>query len=409
MRRFSAAIVGGGHAGAQAAIALRQRKFAGSIAIISDEADPPYERPPLSKDYLAGEKSFERIMIRPEAFWRERNVDLLLRRRVVQVEPAAKQFHTQDGEVVGYDTLIWAAGGRPRELTCAGRTLAGVHTLRTRADADQLMLQLPGVRTVCVIGGGYIGLEAAAIFSKLGRNVVLLEAQDRLLARVGGRALSTFLEAKHRSRGVDVQLNATVTSFQGVDGRVCSVNLAHRGRVDCDLVVVGIGIVPVAEPLVRAGARGGDGVRVDEFCRTELPEVFAIGDCALHAAPFGGGALIRVESVQNANDMAVTVAAFLTGSPAPYAALPWFWSNQFDVRLQTVGLSLGYDAELIRGDPDSGSFSIVYLRRGIVVALDCVNAPQDYVQGRALVARRASPSPALLVDPTTPLKQLVAA
>lgn len=408
--RYEALIVGAGHGGAQVAADLRQRKFEGAIAIVGEEADPPYKRPPLSKDYLlCGEKSFERIELHPAAFWRENHIELLLGRRVVSVDPQARTVLTQDGAAIGYGTLIWAAGGHARRLSCPGHDLMGVHTLRTRADADRIMSELPAVESACVIGGGYIGLEAAAALTKAGKKVVVLEALDRVLARVAGVALSRFYEAQHRAQGVDVRLNQSVTRIEGADGRVTGVRVATGEIIGCQMLVVGIGIIPAVQPLLDAGAQGGNGVSVDEHCRTSLPDVFAIGDCALHANAFAAGLPIRLESIQNASDMAHAVAKTLTGHPEPYRALPWFWSNQYDLRLQTVGISTGHDQEILRGDPATRSFSIVYLKDGHVVALDCVNSVKDYVQGRALVLARANLDVVALQNIAKPLKEWVPA
>jgi 3-phenylpropionate/trans-cinnamate dioxygenase ferredoxin reductase subunit len=406
--RFDVVIVGGGHGGAQAAIALRQHGFAGSIAIVGEEPDLPYERPPLSKAYLAGSKPFERLLIRPAAFWDERQVAMLGGRRVVAVDPAGHRVTTADGEAIGYGQLVWTAGGHARRIACAGHDLAGVHAVRSRADVDRMIAELPATGRVCVIGGGYIGLEAAAVLAKLGKRVTVLEAQDRVLARVAGPALSRFFESEHRAHGVDLRLGAAVEAIEGEGGRVGDVRLADGGTIACDMVIVGIGIVPAVEPLLAAGAEGGNGVAVDPHGRTSLPDVYALGDCALHASPFADGAAIRLESVQNANDMAATVARAITGDPAPYHAVPWFWSDQYDLKLQTVGLSAGHDAEVVRGDPAGRSFSVIYLKGGRVVALDCVNAVRDYVQGRALVLAGTRADPAAIADGDVPLKELAA-
>jgi len=406
MSRYDILIVGAGHAGAQAAIALRQNKFEGSIAIVGDEPEIPYERPPLSKDYLSGEKPFERILIRPATFWPERDVAMLMGKRVVSVDPAARAVTTGDGATIGYGKLIWAAGGSPRSLICSGHDLAGVHAIRTRADVDRLVAELAATSRVVVIGGGYIGLEAAAVLTKLGKQVTVLEGLDRVLARVAGEPLSRFYEAEHRAHGVDVRLRARVECIEEKDGRAIGVRLADGEVLPCEMVIVGIGILPAVAPLLAAGAAGGNGVQVDAQCRTSLPDIFAIGDCALHANSFADGAGIRLESVQNANDMANAVAKTLTGTATGYHAVPWFWSNQYDLRLQTVGLSVGHDAIVLRGDPAKRSFSVIYLKQGRVIALDCVNLVRDYVQGRALVIEGKSPDPARLADPNIALKEL---
>jgi 3-phenylpropionate/trans-cinnamate dioxygenase ferredoxin reductase subunit len=404
---YDVLIVGAGHGGAQAAIALRQRKFAGSIALLGDEPELPYERPPLSKEYLAGDKPFERILIRPAAFWAERDVTLLPGRTVVSVDPAAHSVMTADGVTIGYKTLIWATGGSPRRLTCDGHDLRGVHGVRTRADVDRMMAELPDVTRAIVVGGGYIGLEAAAVLTKLGKHVTVLEAAPRVLARVAGEPLSHFYEAEHRAHGVDLRTGVTVESIVEEDGAVSGVRLADGTVLQGELVIVGIGIIPAVAALLAAGAEGGNGVDTDALCRTSLPDIFAIGDCAAHANGFADGAKIRLESVQNANDQATTVAKLLTGEEQPYDAVPWFWSNQYDLKLQTVGLSTGYDALVVRGDRTARSFSVIYLKQGGVIALDCVNATRDYVQGRALVLARAVIDPALLGDAGVPLKEML--
>jgi 3-phenylpropionate/trans-cinnamate dioxygenase ferredoxin reductase subunit len=409
VNRYDVLIVGAGHGGAQAALMLRQHKYEGTVALLGDETEPPYERPPLSKDYFSGEKSFERILIRPAAFWGERGVDLLLGRRVVAVDAAAHEVTLADGSRLGYGTLVWATGGSPRRLACEGHDCKGVHGVRTRADVDAMLAEMGEVERVVVIGGGYIGLEAAAVLSKFGKSVTVLEALDRVLARVAGEPLSRFYEAEHRAHGVDVRLGVTVDCIMEKDRKVTGVRLADGSVLPAEMVIVGIGIIPAVEPLLAAGAEGGNGVEVDEFCRTTLPDVYAIGDCAMHANDFAGGARIRLESVQNANDQASVVAKAITGNPAPYHAIPWFWSNQYDLRLQTVGLSGGHDDVVVRGDPAARSFSLVYLKAGQVLALDCVNATRDYVQGRALVTGKLAPPREQLADAEIPLKSLVPA
>jgi 3-phenylpropionate/trans-cinnamate dioxygenase ferredoxin reductase subunit len=401
-------IVGAGHGGAAAAIALRQCGFAGSIGLLGDEPDLPYERPPLSKDYLASDKPFERILLRPAAFWADRALTLLPGRIVVAVEVDAHRVVTADGTVLGYRQLIWAAGGAPRRMACAGHDLRGVHGVRTRADVDRMIAELPAVAQVVVIGGGYIGLEAAAVLTKLGKQVTVLEAEARVLSRVAGEPLSRFYEAEHRAHGVDIRTGATVTCIEEKEGAATGVRMADGSMVPAQMVIVGIGIVPAVAPLLAAGAAGAaGGVAVDPHCRTTLPDILAIGDAAAHANPFADGRVIRLESVQNASDQALVAAKTLTGAPEPYHAVPWFWSNQYDLKLQTVGLSTGHDAAVLRGDPATRSFSLVYYRAGRIIALDCVNRVRDYVQGRALVAGGVAADPTAVADVTRELKTLV--
>ncbi|MBB3693831.1 FAD-dependent oxidoreductase [Sphingomonas sp. BK580] len=398
-------IVGAGQAGAQAAIALRQLRYQGSVALIGDEHELPYERPPLSKAYLAGEQRFERLLIRPATFWQEKAIDLRPGCRIVAVDPAARRVTAADGTRIGYRRLVWATGGAPRRLDCPGAGLARVHALRSRADADRLAQELPAARRAVVIGGGYIGLEAASVLVGAGKQVTVVEAQQQVLARMSGTMLARFLEAEHRSRGVNLRLGTTVDRIEGRDGAARGVRLTSGEFLAAGLVIVGVGIVPAVAPLLAAGARGGDGVEVDAVCRTSLPDVYAIGDCATHANAFADGARIRLESVQNANDMAGTVARSIVGVAHPYYAVPWFWSNQYDLRLQTVGLAAGHDLAILRGAIDARSFSVIYLRQGRVVALDCVNATKDYVQGRKLVESGAEVRSDLIADTSVPLTQ----
>ncbi|MBH1945029.1 FAD-dependent oxidoreductase [Erythrobacter sp. YJ-T3-07] len=400
-------IVGSGHGGAQAAIALRQSGFEGSILMVSRDGELPYERPPLSKEYLSGDKPFDRILIRPEQFWQDKDIELRLGTEVVAIEPAKHEVTLGNGESIGYGQLIWAAGGAPRALTCSGADLKGVHAVRTRNDVDTLMRELAeGAKKAVVVGGGYIGLEAAAVLRKLDCQVTLLEAQPRVLARVAGEELSDFYQAEHRAHGVDLRLETMVDCLEGEDGRVARVRLHDGCAIDADLVIVGIGIVPSVEPLAKAGAVCSDGVDVDGSCRTSLEDVFAIGDCAAHRSRWAQDAVLRIESVQNANDMATAAAKMICGAPQDYAAFPWFWSNQYDLKLQTAGLSTGYNATVLRGDPAARSFSVVYLRDGRVIALDCVNAMKDFVQGRKLVEQGVSPDPNALADTSITLKEL---
>jgi 3-phenylpropionate/trans-cinnamate dioxygenase ferredoxin reductase component len=388
MDKKTVIIVGAGHGGAQAAVVLRQQGFAGSILMIGRESEPPYERPPLSKEYLAKEKTFERLYIRPLHYWAEKDIELKLGTEVVAVDAATQVVTLSDGKLIGYEHLIWATGGDPRKLNCPGADLSGIHAVRTRADVDAIMAELDTpnhIRRVAVVGGGYIGLEAAAVLTKLGKAVTLLEALPRVLARVAGEALSAFYEAEHRAHGVDLRTGVGVVAIEGKDGHVTGVRLADDSVVSAEMVIVGIGIIPCVAPLIAAGATGTNGVNVDDYCRTSLPKIYAIGDCAAHSNGFAEGRVIRLESVQNANDQATTAAKAICGDAAAYKATPWFWSNQYDLRLQTVGLSTDHDTAVLRGDPATRHFSVLYLKQGRLIALDCVNNVRDYAQGRKLV------------------------
>ncbi|MDG6080277.1 NAD(P)/FAD-dependent oxidoreductase [Erythrobacter litoralis] len=406
--QYDVVIVGAGHAGAQAAISLRQNGFEGTIVIFGREEVLPYERPPLSKEYMSREKEFERIQLRPAKFWAEKKIALELGCEIVGIDPVARTVLLSDGETVGYCKLIWAGGGSPRKLGCPGSQLRGVHAVRTKADVDRIMAALDvGQKKVGVIGGGYIGLEAAAVLRKLGHEVTLLEALPRVLARVAGEQVSQFYTMEHRKHGVDVRLSAAVDALEGADGWASGIRLVDGDLVSCDLVIVGIGILPDIDALADAGAICENGVRVDSYCRTSLPDIYAVGDCAQHENLFADGAIIRLESVQNANDMAATAAKHICDKDETYSALPWFWSNQFDLKLQTAGLSIGYDQTVLRGSMADRSFSVIYLKADRVIALDCVNAMKDYVQGRKLVEARAVLCPEDLGDTSRQLKELL--
>ena len=402
-------IVGGGHAGGQAAANLRRAGFQGTIGIVGKEAHQPYDRTALSKDYFSGKKAFERLQLKPATFWADQRVTFHHGQEVAAVEPLTRRLATFDGAIFRYGKLIWAAGADPRPLTCQGAGYGGVHTIRNRSDVDRILAEMDGVEKVVIVGGGYIGLEAAAVLRQMGRQVTLLEAQHRLLGRVAGPTLSSFYASKHAENGVDVQLDAQVSALRGSDGRVSSVVLADGRELDADLVIVGIGVVPAVTPLANAGADCPNGVMVDDQCRTSLDDIYAIGDCALHLNAHAPGSAIRLESVQNANDMARIATQSILGQPVDEREVPWFWSNQYDVRLQTIGLLNGFDEEIVRGDPASGSFSVIYRQQGRVKALDCVNATKDYVQGKELVMRAALLPTDTLADATVPLKEMIGA
>ena len=399
-------ILGAGHAGGTAAALLRQYGHEGPITLVGEEPIPPYQRPPLSKAWLKGEADADSLALKPLEFYAEHGIDFRPNTQAVGLAREAKQVTLSTGEVVTYDFLIIATGARAIKLPVEGAHLDGLLELRTAADAEILKATIGPGKRLAVIGGGYIGLEAAAVLSKLGKRVTLLEALPRVLARVAGEDLSRFYEAEHRAHGVDLRTGMAVEGIEG-EGRVSGVKLADGTVIPADVVIVGIGIIPSIGVLIAAGAAGGNGVDVDDQCRTNLPHVFAIGDCAAHSNSFADGAVIRLESVQNANDMATVAAKIITGQEASYGATPWFWSNQYDLKLQTVGLSTGHDATVLRGDPAARSFSVIYLKGGKVIALDSVNCAKDFAQGRKLVEQRVAADPAALADTAIPLKDLI--
>lgn len=385
MSNYDVIIVGTGHAGAQAAVALRQQGFTGSILMIGEELHLPYERPPLSKEYFSGEKTFERILLRPEQFWQDKKIDLKLGQRVIQIDAQSHRILTQQNYEYHYNKLIWATGGKPRRLSCEGAALEGIHYIRNREDVDRINQELDRVQKCVIIGGGYIGLEAASALRKINRDVTLVEGQSRVLARVAGPIISDFYQQYHQEKGVEFYLGQGVDYLEGDQGRVHTVILANGTRIATDMVIVGIGLNPEVNVLVEAGAAFSNGIETDRRCRTSLVDIFAIGDCANHENFFADGQRIRLESVQNANDQAMIVTKEILDKGEDYAAVPWFWSNQYDLKLQTIGLSIGYDQEILRGEPDSGSFTVIYLREGKIIAIDCVNRPSDFIQGKAII------------------------
>ena len=403
---FDCLIVGAGHAGAETAVALRQSGFAGTIGLLGAEPVPPYERPAISKEYLAGTKDFEQLLLRPTQFWAEHGVTLRLGQRATAVDPVARTVTFGDHTTVGYGVLVWAAGGNPRGLTCPGNELDGVRVLRTKADCDRLLAALPRSRRVAVIGGGFIGLEAAAALRQRGKQVAVVETLDRVLARVSAEPVSRFFENEHRSRGVEIHLGARVAEILGHERTARGVRLSDGTVIEADQVIVGVGIEPAIGPLVAAGAQvapGDIGILVDDLCRTSLADVYCVGDCAV----LRSGPGIRIESRHNATEQAHTAGRAISGDPRPLRLLPWFWSHQYDLRMQMVGLTIGYDRTVLRGDPATRSFSLIYLNDGAVIALDCVNAPRDFLQGRKLVETVARVDPVRLADARTPLKELV--
>lgn len=400
---YDTLIVGAGQGGVQVATDLTKVGYRGSIGLLSAETVLPYERPPLSKGYLTGEERQQDFQFRTEGYWQKSRVDLLLGSPVESLTDK-KEVMLTDGTVIGYENLVWAAGGRARRLPIPGADLDGVSTIRNIADIDQLKRRAGTASSAVIIGGGYIGLETAAAFRKLGLRVTVLEVLERLLARVTSPVVSDFYLREHRAHGVDVRLESGVSELRGHHGALQEVVLADGSVLPAQIAVIGVGIQPNIEPLERAGASCGNGVEVDEFCRTSLTNVYAIGDCASHANPYAVSPRVRLESVQNAVEQARVVVSDIIGAPHPYAAAPWFWSNQYDVKLKTVGVLTGYDLAVTRGDPDSDSFSVAYLKDGTLLAIDCINAFRDFAQARALVEDRAAVDPAALADATNPIR-----
>jgi 3-phenylpropionate/trans-cinnamate dioxygenase ferredoxin reductase component len=397
-------IVGGGQAAAQAVQSLRQQNFAGAITLLADEPYPPYQRPPLSKKYLAGELTRERLLLRPAAFYAEKGVTLEQNARVEEVDAAGRHLRLRDGRTLAYDRLLLATGSRVRTLDVPGATLPGVHYLRTIADVDGITASLaPGARFV-LVGAGYIGLEVAAVMRQRGFDVTVLEAFDRVMARAVSVEVSSFYEAVHRAAGVVIHCGAAVKALHGT-ARVSAVETADGRSFACDAVIVGIGIVPNVELAGAAGLECNNGIVVDEFARTADPHIVAAGDCTNHPLPLVDRR-VRLESVPNAIHQAKIAAATLVGAPVAYSEVPWFWSDQYDLKLQIAGLSTGYDEVVLRGDPTTRSFAAFYLRAGQLLAVDAINSPKEFIAAKKLVASRARIAPDVLRDASVDLTPL---
>jgi 3-phenylpropionate/trans-cinnamate dioxygenase ferredoxin reductase component len=402
-------IVGAGQAAAQAADSLHRDGYAGRLVVVGDEPYPPYQRPPLSKKFLAGELPLERLAIKPAAFYEQAGVELRLGVRAEGLDLAARTVLLADGERLGYDRLLLATGSAPRKVTIPGHDLVGVHYLRTVADVDRIRAELaPGSRVV-VVGGGYIGLEVAATCRGLGYEVDVLEMADRVMSRVVAPPVSAFFAAEHARAGVRVTLGAQVSAFlpRADDSRrVGAVAVAGGERVAADLVVVGVGVLPSTGLAAAAGLACHDGIAVDEHCRTSDPAVYAAGDCTRHPS-LRYGRQIRLESVDNAFEQAKTAAANLRGAEVVHDRVPWFWSDQYDLKLLIVGLSHDHDQVVLRGDPARRSFACCYLKAGELLAMDCINSPKDYMAAKKLIAERACCDPGRLADPAVTLRDTV--
>ncbi len=404
-------IVGAGHAGGELAAALRMEGCTAPISLVGDEDHLPYQRPPLSKAFLSGQVAVESLYLRPAATYEKQRIELLGGCRVGAIDRGTRHVALTDGRRIPYRKLALTTGGRARRLPPAIAATAegcgNLHYLRSIQDVRRIQAQFePGFRLV-IVGGGYIGLEVAAVGLKRGLHVTVLEAMPRVLARVTAPELSTFYERVHREAGVDIRTNATVTGFEpDASGDAVSAVLTSVGRVAADLVIVGIGLQPNVELAQAAGLEVSDGIVVDEFTVTSDPDIVAAGDCTNHPN-IALGRRVRLESVPNAVEQARTAAAVLAGKPRSYEAVPWFWSDQYDLKLQMVGLSAGYDELVLRGSTAGRSFAAFYLREGQLIAADAVSRPQEFMIAKRLVAARAMVSAAHLADETFPLKSLL--
>ncbi len=399
----SVVIIGAGQAGGQTALSLRQNGFEGTITLIGDEPYVPYERPPLSKSYLAGDVAEERMFMRPAAFYAEKHIVLMPRTTVARIDRAAKKVRLAGGTQLPYTELVLATGGRVRKMTCPGADLPGVHYLRNIDDVLGFRDRITAGLKLVIVGGGYIGLEVAAVAIKRGCRVTVLEMLPLVLNRVVAPEMSHFYTDVHRTAGVDLRTSTGVTAFEG-DGKVERVRFGDA-VIDADLVIVGIGIIPNVELAADAGLAVDNGIMVDECTRTADPDIFAAGDCSNHFNAIVG-ARLRLESVPNALAQGKAAALAILGRPEPVVEVPWFWSDQYDLKLQMTGLSRPGDQIIIRGSMAERKFSACYLREGVFVACQSVNMAKDFIQSKKLIADRATPDPAKLADPAIALRDL---
>jgi 3-phenylpropionate/trans-cinnamate dioxygenase ferredoxin reductase subunit len=403
----SVVIVGAGHAGGTLAALLRQYGHTGSIVMVGDEPIAPYQRPPLSKAWLKGEADADSLALRPLEFYAEANIDFRPSVRAVKLERSARKVQLSDGSQLDYDVLVIATGARAIALPIPGADLAGVLSLRTAADAEALKTQVGPGKKLAVVGGGYIGLEVAASGRALGAEVVVLEREARLLARVACEALSTFFRDVHEQHGVTFELGASVTGFVGADGHITGVALADGRVIPCDTAVVGVGVIPNDELAVDSGLETARGIVVDLEARTADPHVFAIGDVAHRPMPIYGR-MFRMESVPNALEQAKQAACAITGRPAPAGEVPWQWSDQYNLKLQIAGYAFDVDEIIVRGDPKSGKFAVFHLKGDQLQSVEAINSPPEFMMGRQLIGNRKPLDKAKLADPTVSMKEVTA-
>jgi 3-phenylpropionate/trans-cinnamate dioxygenase ferredoxin reductase subunit len=400
-------IIGAGHAGGSAAGFLRQYGFEGPIALVGDEPIPPYQRPPLSKAWLKGEADADSLSLKPLDWYGDNGVDLRLSVSATAINRGARTVTLSTGATLEYDFLVIATGARARKLPIPGADLKGVLELRTAADAEALKSALGPEKRLVVIGGGYVGLEAAASARALGSHVMVIEREARVLARVACETLSNFFQDYHRARGVKFELGAGVKAFAGENGQIRRVVLSDDRVVECDAALVGVGAVPNVELAKDCGLDCADGVIVDLNARTSDPAVFAIGDVTHRPLPLYDRDF-RLESVPNALEQAKQVACAIVGRPAPAPEVPWFWSDQYDLKMQIAGIPFDADAILVRGEPSSAKFAVFHLKGDLIQAVEAVNAPPEYMAGRQLIGNRKPISREKLADPSISMKEVAA-
>ena len=395
-------IIGCGQAGGQAAASLRQEKYEGPITMIGQEPYIPYQRPPLSKQYLSGEQEKEKLSLRQESFYSEKEINLMLETSVLSLDPHKKELQLENDETVTYDKLLVATGGRPRKLEVDGHTLKGIHYLRNIDDVDAIKTQMSTSQNLVIVGGGYIGLEVASVAIKKGLTVSVLEMESRILERVTTEEMSAFYHQLHTDEGVNILTSTQAKAFKGsetVESVVCGDH-----EIPADLVIVGIGILPNTEMAEAAGLETNNGLVVDEHCRTSNEHIFAAGDCTNHPNPILNRRL-RLESVPNAMEQGRVAASNMLGGSKSYASMPWFWSDQYEHKLQMVGFSKDSDQSVVRGDMESKSFTVFYLKDDSIIAADSVNNPKEFMASKQLVGKKASIE--ALADTSIELKTLI--
>ena len=400
-------IIGASHAAAQLAPTLRQEGWEGRVVVIGDEAWIPYHRPPLSKTFLSGEKTMDEIYIKPQNVYDNADVEFMLNTRVESIDRENKSVTLDNGETLNWDKLALTTGSRVRKIDVPGVDLEGIYYLRDAADVDKIRSRTGDGKKAVIIGGGYIGLETAAVLRKLGMEVTVIEMMERVLQRITTPEISAFYQRIHLEEGVNILCGVGLEAFEG-EGSVQKVVCNDGSTHDADLVVIGVGILPNVELAEAAGLEVNNGIVVDKFARTSDPDIVAAGDCTFHPNAFYGRD-IRLESVQNASDQARTAALSLCGKDQAYDALPWFWSDQYDLKLQIAGLSQGYDEVVIRGDIEGGrSFAAFYLKDGVIISVDAVNKPPEFMMGKRLISGKVSPDRDKLADASVPIKELMA-
>jgi len=400
-------IVGAGHAGGTAAALLRQYGYGGPIVLLGEEPIPPYQRPPLSKAWLKGEADEDALTLKPASFYAESGIDLRMGVKVAAIRRADKQVVLEGGETIAYDILILATGAHARKLSAPGAELAGVMALRSAADAEVLKAALAPGKHLAVIGGGYVGLEVAASGRALGADVTVIELQPRVLARVAAEPLSNFFQAYHQARGVKFELGVGVEAIEGAGGHVTGIRLSDGRSIACDIALVGVGAVPNDEIAREAGLECANGVVVNLEARTSDPNIFAIGDVSHRPMPLYDR-MFRLESVPNALEQAKQAACAITGRPAPAGETPWFWSDQYDLKMQIAGLPFDADDFLVRGDPATAKFAVFHLKGDVIQAVEAVNAAPEFMAGKQLIGSRKPVAREKLANPAISMKEVAA-